>query len=95
MHYQGVEPFKISLRFRLKKFNFQRVSSGSGSRLFKNLGSGSGSVAPKLEGSVQVHRFEILKVLVRFRFNDSSVRVHQKKRFLPVLGSGAVRLDGL
>ena len=45
---QGVEPFKIPLRFRFrfKKFNFERFSSGSGSRLFKNLGL----------GSVRVHR---------------------------------------
>ena len=71
---QGVEPFKISLRFRFrfKKFNFQRFSSGSGSRLFKNLGS----------GSVQVHRFEILKVRVQFRFNDLKF-----KRFRLGLGS--------
>ena len=44
---------------------------------------------------VHVYRFEVLKVWVRFRFNDfkfngsGSVRVDQKKRFLAVRGSGS------
>ena len=50
----------VQFRFRFKtfqKFGFR---------------FGLGSVAPKFKGlgSVQVHRFEILKVLVWFRFND-------------------------
>ena len=59
---QGVEPFKTSLRLRFKFKTFQKF----GFRF------GSGSVAPKFKGlgSVQVHRFEILKVRIRFRFND-------------------------
>ena len=68
---QGVEPFKISLRFRFKFKTFQKF----GFRF------GSGSVAPKFEGSnsVQVHRFEILKVRVRFRFNDLKFKLDRKK----------------
>ena len=54
--------FKISLRFRFRFKTIQKF----GFRF------GSGSLAPKFKGldSVQVHRFEILKVRVRFRFND-------------------------
>ena len=67
----------VQFRFRFKtfqKFGFR---------------FGSGSVAPKFKGSasVQIHRFEILKVRVRFRFNDLKF-----KRFR--FGSGSPKKSG-
>ena len=71
---QGVEPFKISLRFRFrfKKFYFLRFSSGSSSRLFKNLGSGS--VRVQLHQNLKVRvRFGFIKTkFLRFRFGSGS-----------------------
>ena len=48
----------LTVQFRFRFKTFQKFG----------LRFGSGSVAPKFNGSVQVHRFEILKV--RFRFID-------------------------
>ena len=63
---------------------------------YYRFGFGSGSLAQNFKGSgsVQVRRFEILKV--RFRFNDLKFKRFRfgsgspkKKRFLPVCGSGS------
>ena len=72
--YNQPQPIKTRESNRLKycsgSGSRNLIFNGSGSRLFKNLGSGSVSVAPKFKDSDQVHRFKILKVWVRFRFND-------------------------
>ena len=59
----------------IRESNRLKYRSGSGSRNFvfngsvqvqdfQNLGSGSGSVAPKFRGSVRVHRNQIFKIQV-------------------------------
>ena len=56
---------------------------------YYRFGFGSGSLAQNFKGSgsVQIHRFEILKVQVRFRFSDL-----QFKRFR--FGSGSPKKSG-
>ena len=81
--FQGVEPFKISLRFRFKtfqKFGFR---------------FGSGSVAPKFKGSgsskTKFLRFSFGSNLLSPNFIGSgSVRVHRKKAVFTGSGSGSL-----
>ena len=49
---------------------YYRFAFGSGSLAQNFKGSGSQILNIKGSGSVQVHRFEILKVRIRFRFKD-------------------------
>ena len=97
---QGVEPFKISLRFRFKKFYFERFSSGSGSRLFKNLSSGS--VRVQLLRNLEVRaRLEFIETkFLRFKFGLGSLNPNfkgsgspKKSGFLSGRGSGSGSLQ--
>ena len=68
---QGVEPFKISLRFRFKKFYFSRFRFKTFQKFKFRFGSGSVALKFKGSGSVWVHRNHIFKVQVWFRFTTS------------------------
>ena len=70
----------LTVQFRFRFKTFQKF----GFRF------GSGLVAPKFKGSgsVRVHQNQIFKVQVRFRFTE-------KKRLLPVRGSGSSSLQNL
>ena len=82
---------------------FLTVQFRSGSRLFKNLGAGS--VRVRLHQNLKVRvRFGFIETKC-LRFGSGSLntnntsfkgsfRVHRKKRFLLVRGSGSVRLPG-
>ena len=79
-----------------RESNRLKYRSGSGSRLFKNLGFGSGSVAPKFKGSgsskTKFLRFRFGSDLLSPNFIDSgSVRVHRKKAVFTGSGSGSLQ----